>query len=269
MSALTRIAECADAPRFRPAQEALARRRAIDDQELTALMRAAQRGDRSAYASLLREVMSLLQRLFRHRLRYLQPADREDVMQEVLLSLHRAKSTYDPAKAFVPWLMAIIRNRVVDRARRCARLSANEVLVGEFDAIGPVAGFAQRDGEYRRSRSASARDKRPSGRSAQGDRVVEIAGTAREGRGKRDGHERWRAQGVGPSGYQQSARRLVRRCGGRDGDAGRGGYECGAMTPEAPPPRQFRRMRETGAPPLRGMRRPRSIADDRGHSATL
>ncbi len=148
MSALTRIAECADAPRFRPAQEALARRRAIDDQELTALMRAAQRGDRSAYASLLREVMSLLQRLFRHRLRYLQPADREDVMQEVLLSLHRAKSTYDPAKAFVPWLMAIIRNRVVDRARRCARLSANEVLVGEFDAIGPVAGFAQRDGEY-------------------------------------------------------------------------------------------------------------------------
>ena len=48
-------------------------------------------------------------------------------MQDVLLSLHAARSTYDPARPFLPWLMAIARNRMADGARRYARRAANEV----------------------------------------------------------------------------------------------------------------------------------------------
>ena len=110
--------------------------------ELSALMRAAQRGDRIAYARLLREIMPLLQRLLRARLRFLQAADRDDLMQDVLLSLHKAMTTYDPQREFIPWLMAIARNKMVDRARRCARSIANEVLVDDLAAICPGERFA-------------------------------------------------------------------------------------------------------------------------------
>ena len=92
-------------------------------------MRAAQCGDRAAYVQLVRKITPLLQRVLRIRHGFLQAADRDDLMQDVLLSLHRAMATYDSRREFVPWLMAIVRNKVVDRARRFARSTANEILV--------------------------------------------------------------------------------------------------------------------------------------------
>jgi DNA-directed RNA polymerase specialized sigma24 family protein len=58
-------------------------------------MQAAQDGDRIAYAGLLHEVVPLLQRTLSARQRFLQPTDREDLIQDVLLSLHAARDTYD------------------------------------------------------------------------------------------------------------------------------------------------------------------------------
>jgi RNA polymerase sigma-70 factor (ECF subfamily) len=95
-------------------------------------MQAAQDGDRIAYAGLLRELVPLLQRLMRRRLGFLQPSDREDLLQDILLSLHAARATYDPRRPFTPWLMSIAHHRMVDRARRHTRVWANEVLVDEF-----------------------------------------------------------------------------------------------------------------------------------------
>jgi len=51
-------------------------------------------------------------------------------------------TTYDPQHEFVPWLMAIARNKMVDRARRFARSIANEVLVDDLAEIGAVEPFA-------------------------------------------------------------------------------------------------------------------------------
>ena len=101
-------------------------------------MRAAQHGDRAAYSRLVREIIPLLKRVLRTRHGFLQAADRDDLIQEVLLSLHRAMTTYDPQREFVPWLMAIARNKMVDRARRFARSIANEVLVDNLEEIGAV-----------------------------------------------------------------------------------------------------------------------------------
>jgi RNA polymerase sigma factor (sigma-70 family) len=106
--------------------------RAANDLRLAALMQAAQDGDRIAYAGLLRELVPLLQRLMRRRLGFLQPSDREDLVQDILLSLHAARATYDPRRPFTPWLMSIAHHRMVDRARRHTRVWANEVLVDEF-----------------------------------------------------------------------------------------------------------------------------------------
>jgi RNA polymerase sigma factor (sigma-70 family) len=95
-----------------------------EDTELrfAALMRAAQNGDSAAYASLLRELTPLLRQTIKSRLRFLKPQDVEDLVQDVLLSLHSVRATYD-----LHWLFGIVHNRVADGARRHARHAAHEV----------------------------------------------------------------------------------------------------------------------------------------------
>lgn len=99
------------------------------NQRLADLMRAAQAGDHSAYAKLLTEIAPLLRRTVRRQRKLLQTADIEDIVQDILLSLHAVRATYDPNRPFLPWLLAITRNRLVDNTRRYARLAANEVAV--------------------------------------------------------------------------------------------------------------------------------------------
>jgi RNA polymerase sigma factor (sigma-70 family) len=97
------------------------------DQRLARLMRSAQDGDAADYNALLQEVAPLVRQAIRGRLAMLQPQDTEDLVQDVLLSLHSARATYDPARPFLPWLLAIVRYRVADGARRYKRRAANEV----------------------------------------------------------------------------------------------------------------------------------------------
>jgi RNA polymerase sigma-70 factor (ECF subfamily) len=56
------------------------------------------------------------------------PADRiDDVVQDVLLTIHRARHTYDPARPFNAWLNAIAVRRAIDVLRRTGRQSAREL----------------------------------------------------------------------------------------------------------------------------------------------
>ena len=89
-----------------------------------ALMRAAQDGDRLAYARLLHELTPVLRRVIRRNWR--NPQEVEDLVQDVLLSLHAARHTYDPDRPFLPWFMTITRRRLADAARRAARRDAYE-----------------------------------------------------------------------------------------------------------------------------------------------
>jgi RNA polymerase sigma factor (sigma-70 family) len=97
----------------------------LRDQAWSQLMRAAQAGDRQAYARLLREVSPFVRSLLR---RYCsQTEDIEEMVQDTLLTLHRVRQTYDPARPFSPWLAAIAARRGIDGLRRRARLSRHEV----------------------------------------------------------------------------------------------------------------------------------------------
>src|SRR5262245_8333201 len=97
------------------------------DERLAASMRAAQAGDRRAYTELLRDVAALARAAVRQRFRFLQPQDVEELVQDILLSVHAARATYDPARPFLPWLMAIARHRMADGARRYGRRRTHEV----------------------------------------------------------------------------------------------------------------------------------------------
>jgi RNA polymerase sigma factor (sigma-70 family) len=97
------------------------------ERRLFVMMRAAQSGDVAAYASLLRELTPLLRARIQRQLRVLKPEDVEDLVQDILLSLHAVRATYDPQRPFLPWLFGITHNRVADGARRYARRALHEV----------------------------------------------------------------------------------------------------------------------------------------------
>lgn len=99
-----------------------------DEQTLSRLMAAAQKGDRRAYATLLDESMHWLNRYFARRVA---PAQLDDLVQEVLLSLHHKLASYDPARPFLPWLAAIARYRWVDHLRRVYR--SEEVTIENYE----------------------------------------------------------------------------------------------------------------------------------------
>ena len=100
-------------------------------------MTSAQQGDGDAYARLLQELMPRLRGFVRRSRGFLRAEDVEDLVQDVLLSLHAVRATYDPGRPFMPWLLAIARHRFADGARRYARRSAHEVLVEDLDVTFP------------------------------------------------------------------------------------------------------------------------------------
>src|SRR5258708_10861997 len=74
-----------------------------------------------------------VRRIIRYRRAFLDQADVEDVVQDVLLSVHAVRATYDATRPFIPWLLAITRNRLADAARQPARHGAREVVVEDLD----------------------------------------------------------------------------------------------------------------------------------------
>ena len=100
---------------------------------LAALMKSAQDGDAEAYTVLMQELAGRVRQIVRYRRAFLERADVEDLVQEVLLSVHAVRATYDSTRPFIPWLLAITRNRLADAARRHARHGAYEVAVDDLD----------------------------------------------------------------------------------------------------------------------------------------
>ena len=103
------------------------------EERFASLMKAAQEGDAEAYATLMLELAARLRQIVRHRRPFLAHADIEDLVQDTLLSVHAVRATWDPDRPFIPWLLAITRNRLADGARRYARTGAREVSVEELD----------------------------------------------------------------------------------------------------------------------------------------
>ncbi len=88
------------------------------------LMVLAQDGDHRAYEALLRAIVPFIRVLAsRHRGT---EGLLEDVVQDVLLSMHRVRHTYDPRRPFTPWLASITNRRAIDAIRRRSRIAAHE-----------------------------------------------------------------------------------------------------------------------------------------------
>ena len=77
---------------------------------------AAQGGDKAAYNALLTELAPYIKNVIINSLSNQDAA--EDIVQEVLISVHRSLSSYKGDRPFKPWLMAIINFRRTDFLRK-------------------------------------------------------------------------------------------------------------------------------------------------------
>jgi RNA polymerase sigma-70 factor (ECF subfamily) len=92
-----------------------------EEQELSALMRNAQGGDRASYHVLLEKVQVLVKSFVTHSLaktgRESNLDAANDIVQETLLGIHAKRHTYDPDRYFLPWMYAIARYKIIDYFR--------------------------------------------------------------------------------------------------------------------------------------------------------
>lgn len=95
------------------------------DRRLGGLMASAQTGDRAAYDALLRDCVPVIRAVARGR--GVPPEAIDDVVQETLLTVHRARHTYDPSRPFRAWLRTIAERRAIDLLRRQGRQRSREV----------------------------------------------------------------------------------------------------------------------------------------------
>ena len=93
-------------------------------EDWSTLMTRAQAGDQRAYTALLSSITPYLRALARRALG--DPTDIEEAVQDVLLTIHQIRHTYEPGRPFAPWLATIAQRRFVDRIRVNARLAARK-----------------------------------------------------------------------------------------------------------------------------------------------
>jgi len=112
-------------------------------------VRAARRGDRSAFEALVRSVLRLLRT----------ESEAAEVAQETFLRAYQHLGRYDDSKPFDLWVLAIARNLCLDLLRRRSRVHTQDV--DELQEALPSGERSQEEGviaaeEYRSLESALA-----------------------------------------------------------------------------------------------------------------
>jgi RNA polymerase sigma-70 factor (ECF subfamily) len=101
------------------------------DETLEEMMVRARAGDNKAYAAFLRRIVPMLENFIGARL-----GDRgecDDIVQETLISIHRAGHTWQEGRPLKPWIYAIADKRFKDYLRKYYRRRAEQTY--EHDVI--------------------------------------------------------------------------------------------------------------------------------------
>ena len=128
------------------------------ERQRAAWMAAAQAGDRRAYERVLASALPLIRSVARRQGVPLDAVD--DVVQETLLTVHRVRHTYDPARSFDAWLAAIAGRRAIDAMRSQGRRGRREVhdefALEQHPGHDDASAAGEREQQARRLRDAIA-----------------------------------------------------------------------------------------------------------------
>ena len=141
-----------------PAESVTAQASETPDQRRAAWMAAAQAGDRRAYEKLLAESVALIRAAARRQGVARDHVD--DVVQETLITIHRVRHTYDPARSYDAWLTAIANRRAIDalrsHGRRDRRELHDEYAVDNQAGVHDASAATESEQRARRLRAAVA-----------------------------------------------------------------------------------------------------------------
>ena len=98
----------------------------MSDTLLQDLLIKAQQGDTQAYQEFLEQSAKLLRPFVSKRI--FNADDVEDVLQDVLVGLHKARHTYIPGRPILSWVFAIARYKLIDHIRKVSRVNKQEVV---------------------------------------------------------------------------------------------------------------------------------------------
>ncbi|PJZ40378.1 RNA polymerase subunit sigma-70 [Leptospira kmetyi] len=85
-------------------------------EECSLLIRKAREGDSRSYEKFLRLVTGILRSYLVPRINNAE--DREDLVQEILIALHKARDSYRADRHPAPWVFAIARYKTIDYLRK-------------------------------------------------------------------------------------------------------------------------------------------------------
>ncbi|MEZ5690301.1 MAG: sigma-70 family RNA polymerase sigma factor [Rickettsiales bacterium] len=91
-------------------------------QSLEELMKKAQSGDSKAYNKLLRSITPIIKGFLYNKIG--NGVDNEEILQEILLAIHKSSHTYNTDRSFKAWMFAIADYKVKDYLRAYYRKSA-------------------------------------------------------------------------------------------------------------------------------------------------
>ncbi|MDQ0392750.1 sigma-70 family RNA polymerase sigma factor [Labrys monachus] len=119
------------------------------EEEWAIWMRAAIAGDAGAYRRFLEAVTPRVRAMARRRCEQFgaSAGDWEDVVQEVLLTIHLKRGTWDQTRPIGPWISTIVRNKLIDSLRRRGRrvMVPIEDVVDTLEAEAPADSLDPRD----------------------------------------------------------------------------------------------------------------------------
>lgn len=115
-----------------------------DEALACSLMARTQLGDQHAYDEMLRLLARYARRFVARRVGSVDWV--EDIVQEILLTVHRSRHNYDPARPFGPWFYTIAHSRLIDVLRARRRVTVREIV--DDDAIANVAATTDMTGTH-------------------------------------------------------------------------------------------------------------------------
>ncbi len=108
-----------------------------DERMLESDLRAAIAGDEAAYRRFLVAVTPVLRQIAAAGLPLSERSMTEDVVQEVLLTVHLKRGSWDSTRPLMPWLRVIVRHKAIDALRR--RPKARHEPVEDHEALADPA----------------------------------------------------------------------------------------------------------------------------------
>jgi RNA polymerase sigma-70 factor (ECF subfamily) len=117
-------------------EQRAAQGREEEDARWSQWMRRANAGDAEAYRELLQEIGGVLEQYLRRR--FGDSDFVEDCVQECLLSIHRARASYDPSRSFRSWMFTIARHKALATLRRRGTRGRYETSEGGGEAAAPA-----------------------------------------------------------------------------------------------------------------------------------